>query len=132
MTDGTDATLLEALRKAATSEGALVEFIAPWIGGVRTSDGTLIPAHQHVDGGPSVLYDAVAMLASAEGATALAADPAAKDFVTDAHAHGKFIAYDPAAVSLLGPRVSPVSSTMVTSHSSTTVRSPTSSNDPGR
>ena len=101
VTDGTDATLLEALRKAATSEGALVELIAPWIGGVRTSDGALIPAHQHVAGGPSVLYDAVAILASAEGATALAADPAAKDFVTDAHAHGKFIAYDPAAVPLL-------------------------------
>ena len=48
-----------------------------------------------------MLYDAVAILASAEGATALAADPAAKDFVTDAHAHGKFIAYDPAAVPLL-------------------------------
>ena len=101
VTDGTDATLLEALRKAATSEGALVELIAPWIGGVRTSDGALIPAHQHVAGGPSVLYDAVAILASAEGATALAADPAAKDFVTDAHAHGKFIAYDPASVPLL-------------------------------
>ena len=101
VTDGTDATLLEALRKAATNEGALVELIAPWIGGVRTSDGALIPAHQHVAGGPSVLYDAVAILASAEGATALAADPAAKDFVTDAHAHGKFIAYDPAAVPLL-------------------------------
>ena len=48
-----------------------------------------------------MLYDAVAILASAEGAAALAADPAAKDFVTDAHAHGKFIAYDPAAVPLL-------------------------------
>ena len=29
VTDGTDATLLEALRKAATNEGALVELIAP-------------------------------------------------------------------------------------------------------
>ena len=101
VTDGTDAALLEALRKAATAEGALVELIAPWIGGVRTSDGALRPAHQHVAGGPSVLYDAVAILASAEGATAMAADPAAKDFVTDAHAHGKFIAYDPAAIPLL-------------------------------
>jgi catalase len=101
MTDGIDAALLETLRKVATSEGALVELIAPWIGGVLTSDGALIPAHQHVAGGPSVLYDAVAILASAEGAIALASDPAAKDFVTDAHAHGKFIAYDPAAMPLL-------------------------------
>jgi catalase len=104
VTDGTDAALLQTLRKAATGEGALVELIAPWIGGVRTSDGALIPAHQKVDGGPSVLYDAVAILASAEGATALAQDPAAKDFVTDAHAHGKFVAYDPAAATPPGRR----------------------------
>jgi catalase len=101
VTDGTDAALLRALRKTATSEDALVELIAPWIGGVVTSDGTLVPAHQKIDGGPSVLYDAVAILASADGATTLANDPAAKDFVTDAHAHGKFIAYDPAALRLL-------------------------------
>ena len=72
VTDGTDAVLLEALRKAADAEGALVELIAPWIGGVSTSDGTLVPAHQHVAGGPSVLYDAVVILASAEGAAAAA------------------------------------------------------------
>ena len=58
------------------------------------------PAHQTIDGGPSVLYDAVAILASAEGAALLAADAAAKDFVTDAHAHCKFIAYHPDCPSL--------------------------------
>ena len=42
-------------------------------------------------GGPSVLYDAVAVVTSDDGATTLAAMPAAKDFVTDAHAHKKFI-----------------------------------------
>jgi catalase len=101
VTDGTDAALLTALRKAATGEGALVELVAPRIGGVVTSDGELLPAHQKIDGGPSVLYDAVVILASAEGAAALADDPAAKDFVTDAHAHSKFIAYHPAAQPLL-------------------------------
>ena len=59
------------------------------------------PAHQTIDGGPSVLYDAIAILASADGAAALAADPAAKDFVTDAHAHSKFVAYHPDAEPLL-------------------------------
>ena len=101
VTDGTDAKLLQALRKAATAEGALVELVAPWIGGVTTSDGELVPAHQKVDGGPSVLYDAIAVLPSADGAAALAQDPAAKDFVTDAHAHGKFVAYHPDAMPLL-------------------------------
>ena len=40
-----------------------------------------------------MLYDAVAILASADGAAALAANPAAHDFVHDAHAHAKFIGY---------------------------------------
>ena len=101
VTDGVDAALLKALRKAAAAEGALVELIAPHIGGFVTSDGELIPAHQKVDGGPSVLYDAVVLLMSAEGAALLAADATAKDFVTDAHAHCKFIAYTPDAVALL-------------------------------
>jgi catalase len=101
VTDGVDAPLLKGLRKAAAAEGALVELVAPQIGGVVTSDGELIPAHQKIDGGPSVLYDAIAILSSADGAARLAADPAAKDFVTDAHHHCKFIAYHPDAAPLL-------------------------------
>ena len=46
-----------------------------------------------VGGGPSVLYDAVAVLASKEDAPLLANNSAAKDFVSDAVAHCKFIAY---------------------------------------
>ena len=103
VTDGTDAALLDgAAQGAPTAEGALVELIAPQIGGVVAERRhAACPAHQKVDGGPSVLYDAVAILPSAEGAALLAADPAAKDFVTDAHAHCKFIAYTPDAVALL-------------------------------
>jgi catalase len=101
ITDGTDATLLAALRRSATAEGALVELIAPQIGGAVLSDGTLLPVHQKVGGGPSVLYDAVAILASSDGAALLAADATAKDFVTDAHAHCKFVAYHPDALPLL-------------------------------
>lgn len=101
VTDGTDGPLLKAFRKAASAEGALVELIAPQIGGIVIGDGELIPAHQKVEGGPSVLYDAVVILASADGAAVLAANPAAKDFVSDAHAHCKFIAYHPDAQALL-------------------------------
>ena len=101
VSDGTDAALLGALRDAATAEGAMVELVAPQVGGVVTSDGELVPAHQKIDGGPSVLYDAVAVLVSAEGASLLADDATAKDFVSDAHAHSKFIGYVPAAQPLL-------------------------------
>ncbi len=97
LTDGADARLVAGLEQAAADEGALVEFIAPQVGGVELSDGRWIEAQQQVDGGPSVLYDAVAVLTTAKGVKALAALPAAKDFVADAFAHRKFIAYGEAA-----------------------------------
>jgi catalase len=97
VTDGTDADLLVALQQAVDAEGAVLELVAPKIGGVTLSDGALVPADQNIDGGPSVLYDAVVVLASVDGAALLALDAAAKDFVTDAHAHCKFIGHLAAA-----------------------------------
>src|SRR6266566_3820793 len=101
VTDGADAALIAGLQAAAEQEGALVEFVAPAIGGVETSDGKRIEADQQIDGGPSVLYDAVVLLASAAGASRLAREPAARDFVTDAYAHYKFIGYTGDAAPLL-------------------------------
>jgi putative intracellular protease/amidase len=78
---------------AAAAEQANVEVVSPAVGGVDASDGTRVKAGQQIDGAPSVLYDAVVVLASPGGARALAARPAARDFVTDAVAHCKFIGY---------------------------------------
>ncbi|NML12317.1 catalase [Sphingobium sp. AR-3-1] len=91
MTDGADAAIFNALVKAVGKEGAVYEVVAPKIGGVTLSDGTAVAAKQKIDGGPSVLFDAVAVVASEEGAALLAIDAAAKDFVTDAFAHCKYI-----------------------------------------
>jgi catalase len=101
VTDGTDATLLNALISAVTAEKAVYEIIAPKITGVRTSDGKWVEAHQKIDGGPSVLYDAVAVLPSADMIADLVKESAARDFVADAFAHCKFIAYSDAAMPLL-------------------------------
>jgi catalase len=57
-------------------------------------------AKQKIDGGPSVLYDAVAILPSKAGAALLASDAAAKDFASDAFAHCKFIGHNPDAKTL--------------------------------
>ncbi|GAN69279.1 catalase [Acetobacter orleanensis] len=100
-TNGADGALLEALQTTAKAEGAEVEIIAPQIGGIKTADGKHIAAAQRVPGGPSVLFDAVVLLPSAEGAKQLAQDADARDFVTDAYAHAKFIGYVPAALPLL-------------------------------
>ncbi len=64
LTDGADAETLAALRAAAAARAATVELIAPAVGGVDVSDGTRVRADQQIDGAPSVLYDAVAILAS--------------------------------------------------------------------
>lgn len=100
MTDGADAALFNALKDAATKAGAMTEIVAPMIGGVQLSDGSWLAADHKIDGGPSVLFDAVALLVSEDGAELLAKNPAARDFVADAFAHAKFIGYSAAAMPL--------------------------------
>ncbi|MCT7668033.1 catalase C [Shinella kummerowiae] len=101
VTDGVDAKLLNGLIKAVNKEKAVCELIAPKVGGVSASDGSLVKAHHMVDGGPSVLFDAVALLTSAEAIDDLVTEAAARDFVADAFQHCKFIGYDQSAMPLL-------------------------------
>ena len=101
VTDGTDATVLAALRAALEAEGAELLLVAPTIGGVETSDGQRVAANEKLEGGPSVLFDAVAILASTQGAEVLARRPSAIQFVADAHAHAKFIGWVSGAAALL-------------------------------
>ena len=91
--EGADASVVNAVKDAVTAVGGKVEFITPTIGGVTFSDGTKQPGDQHVQGGPSVLYDAVAVIPGKESVADLATKASAKDFVTDAFAHQKFIGY---------------------------------------
>ena len=79
----------------------MLKIVAPMVGGVEASDGSWLEADEKLDGGPSVLFDAVALLPSGQGAALLAKEPAARDFVADAFAHRKFIGYCVAAEPLL-------------------------------
>ncbi len=54
-----------------------------------------------IDGGPSVLYDAVALLPASAAIDDLMQESTVRDFVADAYAHCKFIAYVEAALPLL-------------------------------
>lgn len=101
VTDGASAALVKALTDAVEALPAVYEIIAPKISGAVLDDGTLVEAKQKIDGGPSVLYDAVVLALSPEGAAMLAKDKTAKDFVSDAFAHCKFIGYTSAAELLL-------------------------------
>ncbi|MBS3652168.1 catalase [Pseudaminobacter sp. 19-2017] len=101
VSDGCDATLVSDLETALAKEGATMEIVAPRVGGVEASDGSHIEGKQMIDGGPSVLYDAVALIVSPEGAEKLTKEAATRDFVADAFAHCKFIGYVAAAQPLL-------------------------------
>ncbi len=74
VTDGADGGLLSRLGDGVKAHGATLEFVAPTVGGFTTSEGTKIEAQQKIDGGPSVLYDAVVIVASEAGCERLAND----------------------------------------------------------
>ncbi|OWV88760.1 catalase [Rhizobium sp. N122] len=101
VTDGADAAIFRALLAEITEQKAAFEVIAPKIGGVTLSDGNWIEAHQMIDGGPSVLYDAVALLPSSAGSSDLLKEATARDFVSDAFVHCKFIGYVEPALPLM-------------------------------
>jgi catalase len=98
---GADAALLKRLQTAIEKEGAVMEVIAPKVGGVEATDGSWIEGRHMIDGGPSVLFDAVALILSEEGAERLTGEAAARDFVADAFAHCKFIGFTAGAAPLL-------------------------------
>ena len=100
VSDGSDAAVLKALKAALAKEGATFEIIAPKVGGAEASDGSWIEADQMIDGGPSVLYDAIALLPGADAIDDLLQESTVRDFVADAFAHCKFIGHVEAAVPL--------------------------------
>jgi catalase len=101
VTEGTDAAILKSLKAALKKAGATFEIIAPKVSGAEASDGSWIDADQMIDGGPSVLYDAIALLPGADAMDDLVQESTARDFAADAFAHCKFIGYVEAAVPLL-------------------------------
>jgi len=100
VSDGSDAGLLKVLKAALDKAGATYEIIAPKVTGAKASDGSWIEADQMIDGGPSVLYDAVALLPAAAAMDDLLQESSARDFVADAFAHCKFIGYVESALPL--------------------------------
>ena len=71
------------------------------IGGVTLDDGTRLKADHQLAGGPSVLFDAVVVVASSAGTAGLLGESAAVAWVHDAFAHLKVIGYAADAQPLL-------------------------------
>jgi catalase len=99
--DGSDGAAVKKISKAATAAGATVKIVAPKVGGAKLADGSMLAVDGQLAGTPSVLFDAVAVILSDEGAKALMMEGAAIEFVRDAFAHLKAIAADNGAQALL-------------------------------
>ena len=98
--EGADASVVNALQVAAKEGGAMCEIIAPHVTGAKLSDGKMLAADEKIDGGPSVVYDAVAIVMGEKSGQKYALDKPSQDFVSDAFAHAKFIAFNDAAMPL--------------------------------
>ncbi len=94
VSNGSEGTLIDRIKKAANSAGATVKTVALKIGEVELADGSIIQADAQLAGTPSVLFDAVVLALSEAGAKALGKEAAAIDFVRDAFGHLKAIAVD--------------------------------------
>ena len=93
VSDGADGTLVEAIKTAVEGEGARVKIVAPKVGGVILADGSKMAADGQLQGSPSVLFDAVALVLSRDGCAALLNESAAIDFASFAFAHLKAIGF---------------------------------------
>ena len=101
VSDGADGQLIKAIKKAAEAAGASVKIVAPKIGGVVLKDGAKLKADGQLAGTPSVVFDAVAIVLSAEGCKMLMSEAAAIDFAGHAFGHLKAIGYSAEAKPLL-------------------------------
>jgi catalase len=100
VTNGADSDRLKTLRTGLEKEGADLVVVAPKIGGVTGAADKHLPADMSLPGAPSVFFDAVAILASAEGIKPLLKNAAAIDWVRDAFGHLKVIGHTAAAQAL--------------------------------
>ena len=99
--DGSDGAAIKQVRQAAAKAGAKVKIVAPKVGGARLADGSMLGVDGQLAGTPSVMFDAIAVILSNEGAKALARESAAIEFVRGAFAHLKAIGVDQGGQDLL-------------------------------
>ena len=98
VTDGSDGAAVKRLQAALKKEGASLKLVAPRIGKLK---GNGLEPDMTVEGGPSVLFDAVVLLPSGDGTKALLDMAAAVNWVRDAFGHLKAIGFTPEARPLL-------------------------------
>ncbi|BBK31329.1 catalase [Stella humosa] len=99
--DGVSADLVDQFRRAVERKGGKLMIVSMKRGGFQSAEGPVVPADFFVQGGPSILFDAVVLLGGSQPPAAFLMDAAAKHFAADAFAHLKTIAADDGGVALL-------------------------------
>ena len=89
--EGSDRGQIDKLIKEVMEIGVKIKFVAPKIGDIKLSDGSILKVDGQLAGTPSVLFDAVAIILSDTGALQLSKEAAALEFVRDAFGHLKAI-----------------------------------------
>jgi catalase len=101
VTDGSDGAFVQTLKAAVEKAGAQLQVVAPKVGGAKLKGGATLAADHQLAGAPSVVFDAVVVAPSPEGAGALQSDASAIDWLRDAYGHLKVIGVVDAARPLL-------------------------------
>ena len=91
---GSDKQSVDAITQAIIKVGAKLKVLAQKIGKLSLSDGSSLIVDGQLAGTPSVMFDAIIILLSEDGAAQLSKDASAIDFVRDAYAHLKAIGLD--------------------------------------
>ncbi len=97
--DGSDGRIIDTIKEQVMKAGGQVMLIAPKVH-VKLKEGT-IKADGQLQGTPSVMVDAIALVLGAEGTQLLLKESAAVQFVMDAFGHLKAIGYTKEAKPLL-------------------------------
>ncbi|MDB5393629.1 MAG: catalase [Rhodospirillales bacterium] len=99
--DGSDGKVIKSLVAGIQQKGGRAVLISPKVGGATLADGSKLKADGQLAGTPSQTVDAIAVVLSASGCTALLKESAAVQFVMDAFGHLKAIGHSPDAMPLL-------------------------------
>jgi catalase len=99
--DGSDGKAIHTLIEAIRRKGGRPVLVSPKVGGAALADGSHLKADGQLAGMPSQIFDAVAIVLSADGCKMLLKEAAAVQFVMDAFGHLKAIGRTPEAQPLL-------------------------------
>jgi catalase len=90
--DGVDGAMLQKIRSALESEGAVFDLIAPHAGEIQDSKGKSVKVNKAAPNAPSVLYDA-AIVPDGDHADRTVGSKLAHDFLGEQFRHGKPLAF---------------------------------------